>query len=780
MSIRGPEGMDRSIKSGIVVIAVVIAATAAGVEMPRGKKYTNSIGMKFVRMEPGSFMMGSNAAGANWDEQPVHKVTITYPSYFSETEVTSEHFRQFRKEFSGTVELEPYVGGVSWYDAVEFCKWLSNREGKTYRLATEAEWEYVCKNQNSSAETPKNMLTDPVEWCNDWYGNYPSGGQIDPVGPDHGMTRVVRGGALDETKESEIYARGENRAAMAPTFGPYEGSANKFGLHKIGFRVVLAPLPKTVPLRYEPPFTNQGIKQNTDIARVGPDPAKPYFRKRHMLPTPPENCPRAVIDAAGLHAAFRGHNHSPGFEVCPNGDLLLAIHTSYHEYEPEVAVMGARLRFGADEWSMPDIIFDFPGAGDPSPMLYNDGGTLYFFCGSPRMKGAYPFHWTTSTDNGATWSEYRFPKFTNKVGPHSRQPINTALRGRDGTLYVSSDGKGGTSILWATADNGKTWTDPGGRTGGRHTTFVLLKDGGILGMGGKNTNIDGFMPKSVSYDGGKTWAVSKTVFPAQGSNQRPSILRLRSGRLFFAGDFQHISGRQPEGVTRKGSYVALSEDEGQSWVVKKLIGTQPHENPKRHNGAETIGYSVARQGPDGIIHLITTMNRPCLHLAFNEAWIIQKSSECKPDAELERSGATSASNLKRYEEKYPNGQTRLTYSIAVAGEEGGLPCRGAAGTSRLHGPEIWFYGNGEKRYEATYRLGRKTGPETYWASGGKKRWEWTHNEDGTSVWTQWWPGGGKKAESTWRNFKCHGTAKKWDKSGRLISEKTFVDGQMID
>ena len=136
---------------------------------------------------------------------------------------------------------------------------------------------------------------------------------------------------------------------------------------------------------------------------------------------------------------------------------------------------------------------------------------------------------------------------------------------------------GGTSVLWTSEDNGQTWRDPGSRSAGRHTTYCLLKDGGILGMGGKNTDIDGFMPSVVSRDGGKTWEKSKTVFPALGGNQRPSLLRLQSGRLFFAGDFQHLEGKHPAGVTNWGSYVALSEDDGQTWHIKPLVGTQPHE-----------------------------------------------------------------------------------------------------------------------------------------------------------------------------------------------------------
>jgi len=382
-----------------------------------------------------------------------------------------------------------------------------------------------------------------------------------------------------------------------------------------------------------------------------------------------------------------------------------------------------------------------------------------------------------------------------KIGPHSRQPINTILRDKNGAIYVSSDGSGGRSVLWASParpwaqglrrvgaskDQGRTWYDTGGRTGGRHTTFALLEDGlTILGMGGKNTNIDGFMPKSISHDGGKTWDVTRTPFAAQGSNQRPSIVRLQSGRLFFAGDFQHISGDQPEGATERGSYVALSEDEGKTWHIKKLIGTQPHESRRRHGGADTIGYSAARQAPNGLIHLITTMNRPCLHLVFNEAWILAKRSkyEDMSSAELMQPSATRISKLKKFEKRYANG-TRATWSGGVADN----------GRFLLDGTEEWRYRNSQKQYEVTYKLGRKAGKETYWAPDGTVKWEWEHRDDGTSQWTQWWSAGNpqdasqrrKKAESTWRNFKCNGTARLWDPAGQLISEKNFTDGKFAD
>ena len=141
----------------------------------------------------------------------------------------------------------------------------------------------------------------------------------------------------------------------------------------------------------------------------------------------------------------------------------------------------------------------------------------------------------------------------------------------------------------------KRGTTRGGRSAGRHTNYALLKDGRILALGGKNTDIDGYMPQAVSSDGGKTWTVSKTVFPALAVNQRPSLLRLKSGRLFVASDYQKHKGVQPAGVTEKGSFVALSDDDGATWRIKKLEAAQPHESASFYNGSNTVGYSVTRQ-----------------------------------------------------------------------------------------------------------------------------------------------------------------------------------------
>jgi hypothetical protein len=778
------------------LLSVILSNAISG--QVTGKSYVNSLGMKMIFVERGGFMMGSELGRDFWDESPVHKVTISNGFCVSETEVTAESFRQYRADYKGNVKFEPYATAVSWYDAVSFCKWLSAKEGKSYRLATEAEWEYACRAGTttafSSGDTApsqgqanpwgiKNMHTGPREWCQDWYGEYCAGDQADPVGPASGMAKVVRGGPLDDNSRNadrKVFSGSSNRASIAPSFGPYlveNGNEQELvsegpGLHNISFRIVEAREVSSEPIPERISYTRLGVKQDTQIAKIGPDMTRPYFRKRHLLPTPLENRTNEEIDAVSMHRSFRRHCHSPGLEVCPNGDVLMVIYTSYREYEPGVSLIASRLRFGADKWDMPDRLFDFAAVNDHCPLLWTEGDKMYFFWGNPKLEGGFPFQWMTSDDNGATWSEVNFPKFIGKIGPHSRQPINTVLRDNDGTIFVSSDGSGGRSVLWASYDREKTWHDTGGRSGGRHTTFAMLGDGRtILGMGGKNTDIDGFMPRSISRDGGRSWDISKTPFPAQGGNQRPSIVRLKSGRLFFAGDFQHISGKSPEGIRYGGSYAALSEDDGENWKIKPLPGAQRHESPRRHNGNATIGYSATRQAPNGMIHLITTMNRPCLHFVFNEAWILGKTKVYEKSNTIKMSSkATEMGKVEKYTEKYEDGKLKASWSGGIADD----------GRFLLHGDETWFYPNGKKQRRASYDKGQKIGQETFWAADGSVKWTWEYKDDGSSVWTQYWPNGNKRAMSNWRDFKCEGTAIVCDTDGGQVSKMAFKKGRKIE
>jgi len=233
--------IKKQLFSAALIVGIISSNYALSVSFAAttldGQTYINSSGMKMVRVGSGSFEMGSDMGRNFWDEQPVHKVTISKGFYISQTEVTVEQFRQFKPEFSGSGNHLPYATGVSWYEAVEFCKWLSKKEGKTYRLPTEAEWEYACRAgttgmYSSGSKAPKagqanpwglkNMHTGAREWCYDWYGDYAAGEQIDPVGSVSGIAKVVRGGLLDDGSRNRvrrIFDTSSTRASVAPSFG---------------------------------------------------------------------------------------------------------------------------------------------------------------------------------------------------------------------------------------------------------------------------------------------------------------------------------------------------------------------------------------------------------------------------------------------------------------------------------------------------------------------------------------------------------------------------------
>jgi formylglycine-generating enzyme required for sulfatase activity len=141
---------------------------------------TNSIGVKLNLIQAGSFTMGYDGDDA-WDhEQPVHKVTITKDYYIGVYEVTQAQYEAIQGEnpsqFKG--DKRP-VDSVTWREATEFCRRLSEKEGITYRLPTEAEWEYACRAGTATAYYWGNIeeLADTFAWYKDNSDN-----QTHPVG----------------------------------------------------------------------------------------------------------------------------------------------------------------------------------------------------------------------------------------------------------------------------------------------------------------------------------------------------------------------------------------------------------------------------------------------------------------------------------------------------------------------------------------------------------------------------------------------------------------------
>ncbi len=293
---------------------------------------TNTIGMKFLLIPPGEFLMGTAADryGAA-PEKPQHQVRITHPFYLDSHEVTRGEFAKFVSTTGYKTDAEREGGRagvfdskgslhevrdatwknpgfeqsdshpvviVSWNDATAFCRWLSEQEGQTYRLPTEAEWEYACRAGTTTAYSSGGVLYDlfavgnglgeefrehfhlkpsgekekrpndgyvftaPVgsfrpnqfglfdmhgnawEWCQDWFSPtyYASAPTTDPTGPTQSSKRVSRGGGFD----CGLSARSATRDSSEPAMR----------LANLGFRVVRATGDvgaETTPTPVQPP-----------------------------------------------------------------------------------------------------------------------------------------------------------------------------------------------------------------------------------------------------------------------------------------------------------------------------------------------------------------------------------------------------------------------------------------------------------------------------------------------------------------------------------------------
>ncbi len=234
----------------------------------------NSIGMTFVRVPAGTFRMGDDASGRSL-EGPVHEVKITRPVYVSVVPVTQAQYEavkgknpsKFNRHHGGGPEYP--VEHLTWDQAFRFCDRLARMPDeqvhrRSYRLPTEAEWEYACragtttdyacgdkltgrdalfatsghkhsgKNTCPVAQFPGNafglhdMHGNVQEWVNDWFDEYYyfDSPPADPQGPKAGQLRVVRGGCYGMLP---IDCRSAARRGHAPD------SASE----TIGFRVVM-------------------------------------------------------------------------------------------------------------------------------------------------------------------------------------------------------------------------------------------------------------------------------------------------------------------------------------------------------------------------------------------------------------------------------------------------------------------------------------------------------------------------------------------------------------
>lgn len=223
---------------GLALAGRLIAGSPDDERPVPGRDYrVADLQLDLLWVRPGTFLMGSppEEAGRHQAEGPQTRVTLSRGFWLARTELTQAQYLALTEanpsRFKDAGPDAP-VEGVSWLEATELCAKLTEREratgrlpaGYAYALPTEAQWEYACRagrgaatagdldamswHEGNSGETTHavaqrapngwgfhDMAGNVLEWCHDWYGDYPGGEVTDPAGPKKGHFRIARGGS---------------------------------------------------------------------------------------------------------------------------------------------------------------------------------------------------------------------------------------------------------------------------------------------------------------------------------------------------------------------------------------------------------------------------------------------------------------------------------------------------------------------------------------------------------------------------------------------------------
>ncbi len=595
-------------------------ATPAG-QGTTAEPITNSLGMKLVRVEPGTFTMGQDGPPledylrqkrfgemwkdfdrADFDEQPAHPVTITRPFHMGVTEVTVAQFRQFDPGFArNDPKSQPAdddaASGVTWDRAVAFCEWLSMKEGRPYRLPTEAEWEYACR---AGTTTPFHTGATLPDGHQKWFGDDNYRGVYFPPGPMpreyDWRTTGTRAAAL---KQGQIigldHPAEESRAGGAGSLRVAKKTPNAWGLHDMHGNVAewcsdwygpyesgpqMAPLGRvdgycrvfrggfhSSMIRFLRSANRGSWVANSASPRIGfrvvqgelpqaaplPVAASPQNARdvsqtvKKFQPASPDQPffegpkPFVRIPDGAIGPVFISQNHSPSITECPNGDLLAVWFSTLGETDLTTANAASRLRSGAQEWEPASAFWDAQDVNDHAPKVWWDGAATIHHIVEARQHGDVLIR--RSTDNGVTWSKAAVMR---ERGESAGNPIRT----RAGVIAVPFDFSG----LALSRDDGRTWRDtgrdrrgsddirPGGQgpfIAGIHAPIVELADGRLMAFGRLSAeepvrkHFHNWMPVSHSSDLGETWRWELSGFPVVSNTQRPAMLRLKEGPILL-------------------------------------------------------------------------------------------------------------------------------------------------------------------------------------------------------------------------------------------------------
>ena len=608
--------MNRSLPALGLMLGLLGAATQPGLAVA---PVTNTIGMKLVQIKSGTFTMGQDGPPmedylrqkrfgemhkdfnrADFDEKPAHKVTIAQPFLMGVTEVTVAQFRQFDPSFKKNApKLKPAdddaAAGVTWKRAVAFCEWLSKKEGRAYRLPTEAEWEYACRAGTTTLFNTGDTLPDKHQ---KWFGDDNFRGVYfppDSMPREYDWRKV--GKASAKLKQGQIigleHPEEESKAGGAGALRVAQKTPNAWGLHDMHGNVAewcsdwYGPYEsgaQTDPLGrvdgdcrvFRGGFHSSMIRflrsanrgswvTNSASERIGFRVVQGELPKGKALPvaTPPLNAqnvsqtvpnitPQAAdapffegpkpfvrIPDGSVGPVFISQNHSPSITECPNGDLLAVWFSTLGETDLTTANAASRLRFGAKEWEPASSFWDAQDVNDHAPKIWWDGDKTLYHIVEGRQHGDIILR--RSTDNGVTWSK---AEVMRAHGESASNPIRT----KDGVIAIPFDFSG----LSISRNNGKTWSgtgrdrrgsddiQPGGKgpfIAGIHSPIVELTHGRLMAFGRLSPEepaqkrFDLKMPVSYSSDLGETWQWAISEFPVVSNTQRPAMLRLKEGPI---------------------------------------------------------------------------------------------------------------------------------------------------------------------------------------------------------------------------------------------------------
>lgn len=314
------------------------------------------------------------------------------------------------------------------------------------------------------------------------------------------------------------------------------------------------------------------------------------------------------------------YKHPACMAELDNGDLYLVYYGGEGEYANDTAVFGARLKKGETEWSAPKVLARDPFRSLGNGVIWQDPTGrvwLFYVVRFGATWSSSRIQVKVSNDGANTWSD------ASLLAPEEGMMVRArpiVLSDGDYLLPVYKEtgndpefvGPESCSLFLRYHPATKTWAESGrirSPRGNIQPAVVALDDKTLIAYcrrgGGYGRNETGYLVRSESRDGGRTWSEGRdSAFP--NPNAAVDFLKLKSGRLLLVYN-DCMSGRSP--LT-----TALSPDNDRTWPVKRNISAEPGD----------LAYPTAFQARDGRIHVVYTSDRRRVinHAVFDEEWVL--------------------------------------------------------------------------------------------------------------------------------------------------------------